>query len=289
MTVSIESLKALREITGAGMMDCKKALAEACGDREAARALIVEWGLATAVKRADRETKEGRVGLAVSLGASGLPSAAGLAALACETDFVARNGYYIEAANTIASRVLDGRLSSPDSDVDALVSEIALRMKENIVLKGIGFIESGDHECLDTYVHGEGGIAAVVRIRADASDRLQDPVVHVLVHDLSLQVAARNPRFTGREDIPPGLMDEKRREFREELAADPKFSGKGEALLANVVEGKLRKFISTQCLLEQAFIKDEALTVGARLAAIQAKAGTGLQVTGFLRLAIGEV
>lgn len=288
MIVSIESLKALREVTGAGMMDCKKALVEAGGDQEAARALIVEWGLATAVKRADRETKEGRVGLAVGLGASGLPSAAGLAVLACETDFVARNGYYVDAANAIAARALERRLSSPDPGVEAMVSEIALRMKENIVLKGIGFIGADAHEYLDTYVHGEGGIAAVVRIRADAPARLQDPAIRALLHDLSLQVAARKPGFISRDDVPPSLLEEKRREFRDELAADAKFAGKGETLLVNVVEGKLRKFISTRCLLEQAFIKDEALSIGAYLGSIREKAGAEFRMTGFLRLAIGE-
>jgi len=282
MIVSIESLKALREVTGAGMMDCKKALMEAGGDMEAARALIVEWGLANAVKRADRETKEGRVGLAAG------PHAAGLAALACETDFVARNSSYIEAANGIAAHVLEGRLSSPDTGVEAMVSDIALRMKENIVLKGIGFIDAGDREFLDTYLHGEGSIAAVVRILAADPACFMNPEIRPLIHDLSLQVAARSPCFIGRADIPPSLLDEKRREFREEIAADPRFEGKGEVLVGNVIEGKLRKFVSTHCLLEQAFIKDETLSVGDFLTMIQKKAGASLQVTGILRLAIGE-
>jgi elongation factor Ts len=127
-----------------------------------------------------------------------------------------------------------------------------------------------------------------LRISAANPARLRDAAIRALLHDLSLQVAARNPAYIGRGDIPASLLDEKRLEYREELAADPKFSGKGEALIANVIEGKLRKFISTRCLLEQAFIKDETLTVGARLAAIQANAGTELRVTGILRLAIGE-
>lgn len=282
MIVSIESLKALREITGAGMMDCKKALMEANDDMEAARALIVEWGLANAVKRADRETKEGRVGLAAG------PHAAGLAALACETDFVARNSSYIDAVNGIAAHVLEGRLSSPDASVEAMVSDVALRMKENIVLKGIGFIAAGNGESLDTYLHGEGGIAAVVRIRAADPDCFRNPDTRTLLHDLSLQVAARAPRYIGRQDIPSSVLDEKRREFRDELAADPKFAGKAEALAGNIIEGKLRKFISTRCLLEQAFIKDETLSVGSFLATIGKKAGTDMRVTGFLRLAIGE-
>jgi elongation factor Ts len=286
MTVSIESLKALRELTGAGMMDCKKALAEAGGDQDAARALIVEWGLATAVKRADRETNEGRVGMAVQLGASGLPAAAGLAALACETDFVARNAQYVEAADAIAARALDRRLATPDPEVESLVSQVALRMKENIVLKGIGCIAAGADEYLDTYVHGEGGIAAAVRFRAGDASRLLDSGVRALLHDISLQVAARDPLFVARGDVPLKILDEKRDEFRDELAADPKFAGKPEAFLANIVEGKLRKFVSTRCLLEQAFIKDESVAVGARLAKIQAEAGCGIQVTGFLRLGI---
>ncbi len=282
MIVSIENLKALRETTGAGMMDCKKALIEANGDMEAARALIVEWGLANAVKRADRETKEGRVGLAAD------PRAAGLAALACETDFVARNSSYIDAANGIAAQVLERRLAIPDTGVEALVSEIALRMKENIVLKGIGFIDAGKREFLDTYLHGEGSIGVVVRIQAADPACFTNPEIRPLLHDLSLQVAARRPCFIGREDIPPNLLDEKRREFREEIAADPRFEGKTGALVGTVIEGKLRKYISTYCLLEQAFIKDEPLSVGDFLAMIQKKAGTSIQVTGFLRLAIGE-
>jgi elongation factor Ts len=288
MTVSIESLKALREITGAGMMDCKKALMETGGDQDAARALIVEWGLATAVKRADRETNEGRVGIAIALGASGLPAATAFAALACETDFVARNAMFIDMANNIAARVLELRLALPDEGVQAMVTELAFRMKENILLKGIGLLETGAGEFLDTYVHGEGGIAAAVRIRAARPACFKDAAIRALLHDLSLQVAARNPAYVGRGDVPTSLLNEKRREFRDELADDPKFAGKPEALIASVIEGKLRKFITTRCLLEQAFIKDETLTIGARLAAIQAEAGTEFQITGFLRQAIGE-
>lgn len=287
MLVSIGNLKALREITGAGMMDCKKALQEAAGDQDAARALIAEWGLAVAVKRADRETHEGRVAIAIQSGKAGRSGqAAGLAALACETDFVSSNELYVKAAQSIADEALARRLSAPNAAVDTVVADMALRMKEHIVLKGIGCIEAGSDEYLDTYLHGNGSIGVALRIASDRPSCFQKAEVRALIHDCSLQIAARNPRFISRQEVPGSLIEEKLEEFRGELDADPRFANKGEALKKNVIEGRLKKYLSTNCLFEQAFIKDESMSVEAYLATIRKAAGADLQIAGFLRLGI---
>ncbi|PKL05820.1 MAG: translation elongation factor Ts [Spirochaetae bacterium HGW-Spirochaetae-9] len=282
MVVSIENLKALRESTGAGMMDCKKALLEAKGDQDAAKALIAEWGLAVAVKRADRETHEGRVAIALRLGGG----IAGLAALACETDFVSSNELYKKAVQSIAAEVLTRRLSAPNAAVEAIVADMSLRMKEHIVLKGIGCVEADADEYLDTYLHGDGSIGVALTIKADRPSCFQSAEVRALLHDLCLQIAARNPGFVKREDVPPVLIEEKLKEFRDDIDADPKFSDKSEALKTNVIAGRLRKFLATNCLLEQAFIKDESMSVEAYLAAIRKAAGADLEIAGFLRLGV---
>ncbi|MDP2792434.1 MAG: translation elongation factor Ts [Rectinemataceae bacterium] len=283
MVVSIESLKALRELTGAGMMDCKKALLEAKSDQNAAKALIAEWGLAVAVKRADRETHEGRVAIALRRGGGDI---AGLAALACETDFVSSNELYKNAVQSIADEVLARRLSAPNVAVEAIVADMSLRMKEHIVLKGIGCVEAGADEYLDTYLHGDGSIGVALRIKADRPACFQNAKIRVQLHDLCLQIAARNPGFVKKENVPLSLIEEKLKEFRNDIDGDLKFSSKSEALKANVIAGRLKKFLSTACLLEQAFIKDESMSVEAYLATIEKAVRADIEIAGFLRLGI---
>jgi elongation factor Ts len=282
MDVSVESLKALRETTGAGMMDCRKALLGAGGDFEAAKALISEWGLATAVSRADRETREGRIGLSADA------TAVGLSVLACETDFVSRNALFISAANGIAAEAREHLLTSPNVAAESIVADMALRMKERIVLKGLAFLKTDTGEYLDTYLHGEGSIGVAVKVRAKDPACFDDPDVRAPIHDLCLQIAARAPLYLEIGQMPEAAFEEKRQEILAEIDSDSALSGKGVALKEKVIAGRLRKYISTVCLSEQAFVKDESLSVGAFLDALRKKAGTSLEITGFIRLAVKD-
>lgn len=303
MNVSIESLKALRESSGAGMMDCRKALLQAEGDQEAAAKLINEWGLATAKKREDRETKEGRVAIALGeaaatlgKGAASLGSGtaalgkgtAGLAALACETDFVALNKNYIEAVDAIAAEVLRNKLSTPNEAISAIVSDTALRMKEHIVLKGIGYIEAEDGDFLDSYLHGQGSIGVALCVSAEDSSHLMNPEVRRFIHDLSLQIAAKAPLFVRKEDVPPMIMEATRNELIEALEEDAAMRVKSSAMKDTIVAGRLRKHLSTVCLYEQQFIKDDAVTIGQAIEAFAVATGVRLRVSGFTRLAIAD-
>ncbi len=303
MNVSIESLKALRELSGAGMMDCRKALLQAQGDQEAAVKLITEWGLATAKKREDRETKEGRVAIALGEGAASLgegvaalgegaaalgKSAAALAALACETDFVALNTSYIEAVNAIAAEVLRNKLAAPNDAVAALVADVSVRMKEHIVLKGIAYIEAGDGEFLDIYLHGQGNIGVALRASAQDPSYLANSEVRRFIHDLSLQVAAKAPLFVKKEDIPQSVMEAKRKELIEALEEDPAMKAKPSAMRESIITGRLKKYLSLVCLYEQQFIKDDSVTIGKALENFATATGARLRVSGFVRLAIAD-
>lgn len=296
MNVSIESLKALRELSGAGMMDCRKALLQAQGDQEAAVKLINEWGLATAKKREDRETKEGRVAIALGEGIAALgkgaaapgKSAVALAALACETDFVALNTSYMEAVDAIASEVLRNKLATPNETIAALIADVNLRMKEHIVLKGIAYIEAKGGEFLDSYLHGQGSIGVALRASAQDPSYLANSEVRRFIHDLSLQVAAKAPLFVKKEDFPPSVVEAKRKELTEALEEDPAMKAKSPAMKDSIITGRLRKYLSSVCLYEQPFIKDESVTIGKALENFAAATGAHLQVGGFVRLAIAD-
>ncbi len=303
MNVSIESLKALRELSGAGMMDCRKALLQTEGNQEAAVKLINEWGLATAKKREDRATKEGRVAIALGEGAASLgecvaamgkgaaalgKSAAALAALACETDFVALNTSYIEAVNAIAAEVLRNNLAAPNETIASLVADTTLRMKEHIVLKGIAYIEANDGEFLDSYIHGQGSIGVALRASAQDPSYLVNSEVRRFIHDLSLQVAAKAPLFVKKEDIPQAVVEAKRKELIAALEEDPAMKAKSAAMKDSIITGRLRKYLSSVCLYEQPFIKDDSMTICKAMENFAEATGARLHVGGFVRLAIAD-
>lgn len=263
-------------------MDCRRALDQAGMDLEAAVALLREWGMDEVSKRAERATKEGRIALAVG------PGGVGMAELACETDFVARNELFVAAAQAMADAALERRLVAPDEALEEAAAGLGLRMKENIVARRVAHMASRPGELLDVYLHGDGTIGAAVRVAAEDPAVFGREELKVGVHDLCLQVAAKAPRYIDSDDVPAEDLREAEASFRAEIEADPKLSGKPQALLAQILAGKLRRHLSETCLYGQRFVKDESIEVGAFVELLGKKAETRLRVTGFLRLAIEE-
>ena len=282
MNISIESLKALREKTGAGIMDCKRALFQTNQDLDAAELLIAEWGLSVAQKRQERATNEGCVGLVADR------KKAALASLACETDFVALNASYTEAVRKIALEAFEKGLKASNEAIDTVVADIARRMKENIALKGIAFIQAGEGDYIDSYLHGDAKTGVAIRIHADDMACFENPKVLRSLHDLSLQVAASNPSYIRRESIPLPIREDLERSIRDEVENDAKYAGKPESMKAGIVAGKVKKFFSGACLYEQRFIRDEKTTIAQLIDGIQQEAGTRLFVVEFVRLAIAK-
>ncbi len=239
--VSASDVQALRRATGAGMLDAKKALEEAGGDVERATRILRERGLASAAKRVDRDNVEGAIALSL------LDDRAGaIVELRCETDFVAKAQDFVNTANEIAAAVATDGEDAVDK-FRSIIEDLQLSLKENIALGRVVRFEAASGEVVSGYLHvqADRGVNAVlVHLRGGSA---------ALAHDIALHVAFARPRYLSRDEVP---REEVERE-RETFEASARHSGKPEAALAKIVEGRLEGFYRDVCLLDQAFVKDE--------------------------------
>jgi len=282
--VSAGDVKALRDSTGAGMMDCKRALADAAGDIERARELLRERGLSKAGKRAGRETSEGAVVFA-SQGGRGV-----LIELGCETDFVAKTPDFQGLANSIAKSLLaatsvstlDGALALAmiGSTVDDVVKAAGARMGENIQLKRVATVDVKG--VTGGYVHGGGKLGVLVALETtvagDAAESIaRDVAMHVAAHDPT-------PIAVDRGDVPAKVIEQERK-FLTNQALE---SGKPANVVEKMVDGRMNKFFSENCLLAQGFVKDPDTKVSDLLAKAGKEAGGAIAVKSFVRFKLGE-
>jgi elongation factor Ts len=275
MAVTAEAVKALRERTGAGMMECKKALVEANGDLEAAAEAMRKSGLAKADKKAGRVAAEGVI--AFDRSADGKTVA--VVEVNSETDFVAREKDFQAFAAAVAKAALEAR----PADLEALVATklpsgqtieetrraLIARIGENISVRRFDIVTS--NAPLATYLHGSRIGTIVVIEGGDAQ----------LGHDLAMHVAAINPQYLSAEEVPADQVEKEREIFIAQAATDPKLQGKPKEVLAKASEGKLRKFLGEITLLGQPFVKDDKQSVAQVLK--QANA----QVLRFVRYEVG--
>src|SRR5215471_10957786 len=271
MDVKPAMVKELRERTGAGMMDCKKALVEANGDLDSAAELLRKQGQAKADKKSSRVAAEGRVVLRSDEGAGRYA----LVEVNSETDFVAKDDNFRGFVDRVAGVVLDKRpasvealmgLSSDGRTLEEARLELVTKVGENISVRRFDVLESKGH--VGAYVHGNR-IGVLVEIDGGTPE---------LARDLALQVASLAPRYVSSDDVPKELLD-KEREIIVAQSADEK---KPPEILAKMVEGKLRKFVDEITLTGQVFVKDDKKRVRDLLAANKA------QVKGFRRFEVGE-
>ncbi len=273
--VTAELVRQLRERTGAGMMECKKALVETGGELDAAAEMMRKQGLAKADKKASRVAAEGVIAIATS--ADG--KSAVLVEINCETDFVARGDEFTAFAKEVAGLALAARPSSIE-DIAALkmasgeaVDErrraLIAKIGENISLRRFERVESSG--LLGSYVHGTR-IGALVALEGGDGE---------LAKDLAMHIAASNPAYLAAADVPADAVAKERSIRVEMLKNDEKNRGKPEAILAKIVEGGLNKWLGEITLLGQPFVKDDKLTVEKLLAGAKAK------ITRFARLEVG--
>ncbi len=275
--ISAGDVKALREKTGAGMMDCKRALSDAEGDLDKAVELLRERGLAKAGKRAGRATSEGTIGIAIG------DSAAAIVELGCETDFVAKTDAFQDLAAEVADVVAaSAEATAPDSALAAKLGDGTVGDKvtatistvgENIELKRVGRIGL-DGGVAGGYVHMGGKLGVIVGLTGGGDDGLaKDIAMHVAAHDPT-------PIAVGRDDMPSDVVDKERELLKREALQ----SGKPENVVEKIVDGRINKFYAENCLLEQGFVKDPDKTVGD----LVKSAGAGVSVTSFVRFKLGE-
>jgi elongation factor Ts len=282
MDIDIDALKSLRKKTGAGMLDCRKALVEAGGEGQAAEALLKDWGLAGVEKRLDRSMAEGRVFVHAS------SSRAAIVEISCETDFVARSEAFVVSGERIAVLAFERRLDVPDAEIDGQVAELARLFKENIALRRLAYREGGAAERLSSYVHGEGQIGVFLLAAADSPAAFDDERVASFIHDLALHIAAFNPLFLSAEKTPEAYLREKEEAFRQQVGEDEQMRGKSERIRETAVAGKMRKHLAEVCLLDRGFIKDEAVPVAEAMSKLAREIGFNLSVRSFDYFKIGE-
>ena len=286
--VTAALVKELREKTGAGMMDCKRALGESGGDMEAAVDWLRKKGLAAAAKKAGRVAAEGLVGVATR------GPAGAVVEVNSETDFVARNELFQAFVRTVAGLAIAG-----DGDLEALkrapypgtgrtvaeeLTELVGRIGENLVLRRVARLAVGQG-LVASYMHNQlapalGKIGVLVALESAASGE----ALATLGRQLAMHVAAANPLYLDQAAVPTAALDRERAVLREQAAG----SGKSEAIVERMVEGRLRKFYEDFVLLDQVFVIDGESRVGRVVEAAAKAAGAPIRIAGFVRFQLGE-
>lgn len=281
MEIKASDIKNLRERTGAGMMDCKKALTEAEGDFAAAEKLLREWGMAGVEKRAGRATNEGRIFVAETAGAIAAVE------IDCETDFVARNADFIAAGGKIADKALELKAQDAAEALDVMVKQIASVIKENIALKRVAYMSAGKNEYLHSYIHGEGKICVIIKARAEKPEAFANEQVKTFVHDIALHVAAFHPMFLDQSKPDADWVNEQKDIFVKQVELDEKMKGKPEKVIEGILQGKIRKLMSEICLMDQGFVRDEKMSVATALAAVKKETGFNFEIVDYTYIRVG--
>ena len=244
MSYTAKDVQSLRQTTGAGMMDCKKALEENGGDIEAAKQWLREKGLAASAKRDDRDNAQGVVSLVVD------GTRAAIVKLKCETDFVASSDSFKAEAEAITRAVL-AKGEAGVADRAAQVDDLKISLKEKIEVGEVVRIEAAAGNVVETYTHIQGGrgVNGVIVEMAGATAEL--------AHDVAVHIAFARPRYLRREDVPADEI-EKERATLETLTRN---EGKPEQAIAKIVEGRIGGFFKDICLLEQPYAKDDKISV----------------------------
>jgi len=289
MAVSAQDVKKLREMTGAGMMDCKEALGEARGDFDSAVDLLRKKGLSRAAKKAGRETKEGLVAALVRPdGAVG-----SMVEVNCETDFVARTDEFQGFVGAVIARVdqtgADGLLEQPlagdpQRTVQIALSELIGKLGENMQVARAVRFEAPQGALVHAYIHPGARVGVLIEAAADKAVARDAAPFRQLVHDMAMQVAAAQPRFISREYVDAATLGKE----REIARAQMQDSGKPAQVIEKIVEGKLNKFYEEACLVDQPFIKAPDSKVRDMMQQVGKELGATVTVTRFARFVLGE-
>jgi elongation factor Ts len=262
-TVPATTVKELRDLTGAGMMDCKRALEEADGDLEKASQLLRERGIAAAQKRAGREAKEGKVLARL------VDSRAAMVAVGCETEPVSKNDEFLAFVERLLEAVETGGPEAVE-DLEDERTQLIAKIGENVVVRGAARVEAGNGEVVSAYVHRPAEkIGVVVRAKADAE----------LARLLAMHISFANPRYTTRDEVPADEV-ERERAIYEKL---PEVGAKPEHIRPQIIEGMLAKrFFAESVLTDEPWIHDDSKTVG------QVLAEGGAELREFVRFSLAE-
>lgn len=287
--ITASLVKELREKTGVAMMECKNALKETEGDIDAAIKILRERGEAKAEKKASREANEGIIVAALAeSGKSGV-----LVEINCETDFVAKNENFQAFVGEVAATVLAGNvtdleaakaLPKGDETLEGFIKTKVLEMGENLQFRRFDRLTLNGEGAVASYIHLGGKVGVLIEVSAEKAETVSSETFKDLVKDLTLHIAATSPAGLKREDISAELVESEKDIFRKQMEG----AGKPADILEKIIEGKLGKFYSERCLLEQGFVKDPDTSVKSLLEAKGKELGDTITVNSFLRFGLGE-
>ena len=280
MAFTAKDVAELRKQTGCGMMDCKKALVESDGDFEAAVKYLREKGMAATAKKADRIAAEGIVDI-LTIG-----NTTAIVEVNSETDFVAKNATFQEFVKEILKTII----ANKPADVDALLAsnyvggglvsealaEQIYKIGEKLSIRRFQIVEG----TVSSYIHGMGATGVIVSFETDLADK---DLFKECAKNVALQTAAMEVKYLDKESVPAAVLAEEEAILINQMKEDPKMANKPEAVLANIVKGRLGKFYENNCLLEQAYVKDDSMSVSKYVASVAKELGGSIKVTGYVR------
>jgi len=285
MTITADQVKKLREKTGAGMMDCKKALEESGGDMQKAIDYLREQGIAKATRKASRTAKQGLIySIVHSQDRSGV-----LLELNCETDFVART----EDFKTLAKEMADWVIQHQPTEINQLTESMKERLNqtiaklgENITAKRFALfhVDEKSNGVIYSYIHPGDKLGVLLELDCQSGTVAQDQEFKQLAKDISMQIAATNPLVITRDGLKPEIIEKEKEIYRTQA----KNEGKPEKIIERIVQGKLEKYFQEVCLLEQPFVKDQDRSVKERINETQKKLGEEMIVGQFVRFRLGD-
>ncbi len=283
MSISAADVKKLREKTGAGMLDCQKALKEADGNFDEAVTILKKMGLAAVAKRAERASEEGRIFAYIGT------KTAGVLELGCETDFVARNEDFVKTGNDLVKKAVEGNLKASDAGLLAAVIDIAATIKENITLRRLDIIDLAANEVVETYLHGDAAsIGVFVKFKVSSPEVAKNEAVKAFIHDSALHAAAFKPQFLKADLVPANYLASQEDIFSGQVAQDEKLKDKAEQVKQGAIKGKLQKHLKEICFSEQAFVKDDKKSVAQVAQEIGKAAGGSIELVDFKVYRAGE-
>lgn len=290
MAITASMVKELREMTGAGMMDCKKALNETNGDMEKAVEFLREKGLAAMAKKANRVAAEGIVATEIAEGGK----VAAIVEVNSETDFVAKNADFQAYVAKVVNQLVDTNadsvesfLAEPWKEDSSITVEQALSQKIAIIGEKLSirrFEKITTDGVVVSYIHGGGKIGVLVELETEAT---QEEVAE-FGKNVAMQIAALNPKYVTRAEVPSDFIEHEKEILMAQIQNDPKESQKPEKVIQGMIQGRLNKELKEVCLVDQTYVKDGDLTVQKYVDSVAKEIGKAIKIKSFVRFETGE-
>jgi len=266
MDIKATDVKALRDKTGAGMMDCKNALVEANGNMAEAEKILKEKGLAAMAKRADRATAEGRIFV------RNVENKIYVIELTCETDFVSNGADFVALGEKLLDVTIENGLTAVEQVHKDLLTEFTIKTRENMSVNSVNVYEIPENGVGSTYVHSDHKTGAVVLIKGSNAD-----VVKQFAYDCCLHIAAFTPAYASQKEVPEAYIAEQTEIFKVQMDQDEKMASKPQNVKDGILQGKIKKHLAEICFEDQMFVKDDKKSVTAKMAEIGKEAGANLE------------